>query len=391
MLWTDVLAQERATETLARAIETGRVAHAYLFYGPDGVGKRVAALAFARALQCERGGAAPGTGACGECAGCLKAAKGLHPDVHVLMPYPSDTAPDEVGERLRLLVENPYAATDFLRRPSLADAEKTSNKQVHYSVERVHEDVRRPLSYQPSEGRRKVAILLDADLLRVEAANAFLKLLEEPAPAAVLILTTTRPDRVLPTILSRCQKVRFDVLPDEAVARALVERGGVAPADAPTLARMAGGSVSRGLELAGQGDLGARRELVVRFFRYAYARKAAEAGVVDEVAGLGREGIKNVLGLMLRWVHDLVRFRHGGEGAALVNVDQADSIGRFCRNVPHADLARMAALVEEALLLVERNAHAGLVARVLAARLGAAMHAGASPDLFVPLVETASA
>lgn len=386
MLWTDVLDQRHVVDALRRAIAHERVAHAYLFHGPDGVGKRAVGLAFAQALQCDQGQPDP----CGTCTACQKVVRSLHPDVHVLLPQPGDADEDEVGERLRRLAEHPYAAVDFVRRPSLADAAKTSNKQAFYSVARVHEALRRPMSFRPLEGRYKVVLLTDAELMRVEAANAFLKLLEEPGPQSVFVLTTSRPDRLLPTILSRCQRLRFDPLPAASIERALIERDGVVPETASALARMADGSYMRALELAESDDLVANRAHVVQFMRHAYTGQGAKLMALnEELAGLGRERVKGILRLVLSWIRDLVLYRALADRAPLVNVDQQEAIAKFCAHVPHADLEAMTRLVEEAIELVERNVHLGLVLTALANALRRAMRGPHSGQLYVPLVEAA--
>lgn len=385
MSWHTVLDQTRVVDALQRAIATERVAHAYLFYGPDGVGKRAVALAFAQALQCAEGGDAP----CGVCTPCRKVARLIHPDVHVLLPQPSDAEADDVGERLQRLAEQPYAAVDYIRRPSLTDASKGSNKQAFYSVGRVHEDLRKPMSYKPLEGRYKVVLLTDADLMRTEAANAFLKLLEEPGPQTVFILTTSRADRLLPTILSRCQRLRFDPLPVAAIEKALAERDGLAPDTAAALARMADGSYMQALDLAENEDLGANRALVVDFMRQAYVgARGTNPELIDELGKHGRERIKGILRLVLGWIRDLMLFQTMGERAPLVNIDQQAVIKSFCANVPHADLEAMTRLVEEALALVERNVHLTLVLTTLAHALGRAMKGPHDGHLYVPLTET---
>ena len=384
LLQMKTIGQERVLETLHRAVAGGRVAHAYLFHGPDGTGKRAVALYFAQALLCERGSPAP----CGTCNACSRVLRLIHPDVHVLFPHPTDVSDDEVNERRRLLAQNPYAVIDFVRRPSLTDAAKASNRQAHYTIARVHEELHRPMSFRPVEGRYKVAVVIDADLMRVEAANAFLKLLEEPTPQTVFLLTTARPDRLLPTIASRCQKLRFDLLESDAIAEALVEGEGLDPTHATLVARMADGSYAQALDLAVGDDLAAQREQVVAFLRDVY-RGGADAGKrVETMAALGREQAKNHLRLMLRWVRDLVLFREMGVQAPLVNVDQAESIARFSRNLPAADLPAMVLRIEEALELIERNTHATLVFQVLSQRLSLAMRGGRSASLFVPLAES---
>ena len=387
MDWSHVIGQERPVEALRRAVAGGRVAHAYLFHGPHGTGKRAAGLAFAQALQCEGPGGGDGR-PCGACRACQKMQRGVHPDVHVLFPHPKGTSEEDRAERKELLSQNPYAEISYARRPSLSDPSDTSNKQAFYSVDRVHEELLRPMSLKPLEGRYKVALLTEAEQMHPKAANAFLKLLEEPPPQTVFLLTTAHADRLLPTITSRCQRLRFAPLGAEALAGALVRREDLDDERAQMLARMADGSYTRALELTTNGELLEHRRLVLDFFRQAYTQDATRlAEGVEEIRRLGRERAKGLLDLMLRWVRDLLLVRTlGPEEAPLVNVDQAEAAERFCENLPQADLEAMARLIEEARRLAGRNVNLGLLLTALAQALGRAMR-GRSARLYVPLPE----
>ena len=362
MPWSDVIEQPRAVEALRHALTSDRVAHAYLLHGPDGSGKRALALAFAQALLCDNG--APGGDACGTCRGCQKVRRLVHPDLHVVFALPSDADESDVAARLQRLAEEPYASAPLARKK-----DEGAGKQAFHSAERMQEEVRRPLAYRPMEGRFKVALIADVDLMRPEAANAFLKLLEEPAPQTVFLLTTSRVDRVLPTVLSRCQQLRLDPIPEETLAPALVARAGLPEAEAALVARMAGGSFARALELASDADLAAQRDLVLRFFRFAFTRKPEQLAVLDEAAGLSRDAFKRFCDLALRFAHDLVRYRTLGPAAAIANADQAASVAGFVAHLPHANLEGVVDLLEEARTLVERNASMALAVRVLAARI----------------------
>jgi DNA polymerase-3 subunit delta' len=386
-MWQQVIGQVRVVEALRRAIQSGRVAHAYLFHGPDGVGKRAVALAFAQALQCQQ---SDGTQAdpCGQCNACHKVRHLLHPDVQVLFPYPNDAEPTDVAERLQRLAVNAYATVDFVRQPVLGETTKAVNKQASYKVEHINGELRRMMSFKPVEGRYKVVVLTDVELMRVEAANTFLKLLEEPNPQTLFLLTTSRPDLVLPTVLSRCQQVRFDRLPVEVLEQALVQGGHAQPSEAGPLARMADGSFSRACDLAENADLRVHRQQMVDFFRNAYTGHVEKlADQIEAFGQQGREAVKSTLGLMLGWVRDLMLYRALGEAAPLVNVDQHASVVRFCARLPDADLDAMVMLVEEAIELIERNVHTALVLTVLAHQLGKAMRQGGEDRLYVPLVE----
>ena len=388
MAWSTVLDQERVVDTLRHALAQDRVAHAYLLHGPNGVGKRAVAYEMARALQCPE----QDEEACDACPACRKTRRMVHPDVHVHLPHPwsdeADRDEEDMGTRIRRLGENPYAVIDYMRRPSLSDPSETSNQQVYYRIDQVRQDVIQPMSLARGEGRYKVNILLDAEKMREEAANAFLKLLEEPPPQTVFLLTTNRPEQLLPTILSRCQRLRFDPLLPETIEQALVERDEMEPDAASMLARMADGSYSQALELAANENLMTSRELVLDYFRAAYTQKVEPLNrCIQELQKQGRERVKSVLRLMLRWVRDLLLYRTMGEDAPLVNVDQREAVARFCGNLPDADLEGMVGLVEEAVELAERNVRVPLLLTALAHGLARAMRGRDVDGLYVPLSE----
>ena len=385
MSWKNIINQQRVVEVLQRGIAQERIAHALLFYGPDGVGKRAVALALARTLQCKN---RQGEAACEACDACQKSAKMLHPDIHVLFPFPSDARPEDITERLRHFGENPYEPFDYVRRPSLNDPLKVSNKQAIYTVARISDELRRAMSFRPVEGVYKVSILTDVEAMRVEAANAFLKLLEEPTPATIFILITTRPDRLLPTISSRCQRLRFDSLHAEHIETGLRERFEINDEQIRMLARMANGSFSRALELASNEELLGNRQLVIDYFRFSYTRHTDKiADLIADMAAMGRERLKSLLGLMLSWIRDLMLFRETGDTALLINVDQVESIQRFCENVPSANVEAMVGLVEQAIELIGRNVHVNLILIVLAERLNQAMHGNNTDAIYTPLHE----
>src|SRR5437588_6147366 len=160
----DIVGHQRTLALLAAAASRGTLPPSLSFAGPEGVGKYTAAIALARALNCEKAG----KDACGACAACRRIARGVHADVLVL-------APGETGS---------------------------------IKVDQVREAIDRS-AYRPFEGRRRVVIVDQADALIPEAQNALLKTLEEPPAASVFVLVTARPDVLLPTVRSRCQRLRF--------------------------------------------------------------------------------------------------------------------------------------------------------------------------------------
>jgi DNA polymerase-3 subunit delta' len=172
--------QPRAAQLLTRALESGRVAHAYAFIGPPGTGRTAAAKSFAAALVCAQGG-------CGACRDCRLAAAGQHPDLHLIVPTPPK--------------DNPKG-------------------RQYIRLEEIHE-LERKASLRPVMGARKVFVIDDAEKMVPEGPQAFLKTLEEPPARTVMILVLPTTRALPATILSRCQPVRFHLGADEAAVESV--------------------------------------------------------------------------------------------------------------------------------------------------------------------------
>lgn len=219
MAWHGLEGHDEIVDRFRRALARRRLASTFLFAGPPGVGKRRFADTLAQALLCERHEEAA-LHACGECPSCLQVKSQSHPDYMVV-----ECPPDKASIPIDLLIGE--------------KDHRGESGVIHH------------LSLRPQRGKRKIAVIDDADLLAVEGVNAMLKTLEEPPPGSLLILVGTSPARQLPTIRSRCQLIRFRPLPEEVVARILVENELVDDQDmAATLARYCHGSVQWALELA---------------------------------------------------------------------------------------------------------------------------------------------
>lgn len=213
-MWS-VIGQDRAVGILRAAAEGGRLAHAYLFVGPRAVGKATAAKQFAQALNC-RGEDPP----CGRCRSCHLIADDKHPDVEFV----------GVG--------------GVCEDPSHRDHGADGSREVRIcQVRRIE----RVVSRAPFEARYRVVVVDPADAMNAEAANAFLKTLEEPPPGVVLILISEREEGLLPTVRSRCRRVAFGPMARAAIRDALVERWRVAEPDADRLAALAGGRIGRAI------------------------------------------------------------------------------------------------------------------------------------------------
>lgn len=214
MRLSDVRHQERSVSILRRALGSGRTHHAYLFDGPEGVGKELAARALAARLLCEDQTLAPDADACGQCPACHLMASDNHPDFHLIHRGLHKLHPDRAIRAAKGL----YLVVDLIR---------------HFLIQ--------PAGMKPTMGRRRVFLVRDAQRMNEQAQNALLKTLEEPPGSACLILVTSSAARLLPTIRSRCQRIPFDLLPPDFVTDELTARLGLSRADGQVLARLADG------------------------------------------------------------------------------------------------------------------------------------------------------
>jgi DNA polymerase-3 subunit delta' len=261
-----------------RAVERGRLAHAYLFTGPRGVGKRTFALELARALLCEARPDNNSLDACDRCAACVQVEAGTHPDLFTAA-RPPDT---------------PEFPVDLMR------------------------ELCKSFALKSARGRGKVVLLDDADDLNAEAANCFLKTLEEPPPRSVLILIGSSPDRQLPTIVSRCQVVRFAPLPPEVVDELLRAAGVEDVVLRSHLVRVGGGSPGRALEMADPQMWEFRRTLLQALTDPKGPKPSLARSWMDFVEGAGKEltpqrrRARQVLRLLIDFLDDALTVRLGG-------------------------------------------------------------------------------
>ena len=249
MSWSDILEHEDVIEAFRRAVSRGRLASTFLFIGPAGIGKRTVAQKLAQALLCETT-CEDSLELCGECPSCLQVQAGTHPDL------------------------------EFVRRPpekAFIPLELFIGDKEH----RNREGLCHRIALKPMRGRRKIAVIDDADYLNVAGANCLLKTLEEPPPRSVIILIGTSTQRQLPTIRSRSQIVRFRPLGHESVEQLLLKNELVEAADeANALAALSEGSIQQALALS---------DPELREFRDAFMR------MLPDVAGDSVEVAKAVM------------------------------------------------------------------------------------------------
>jgi DNA polymerase-3 subunit delta' len=285
MHFDNIIGHELQKNLLRRAIAEERVSHSYLFSGLDGVGKRLVALGFAKILNCltlvSTTDVDSNKAGC-DCNSCRKIDKGIHPDVFVI------------------------------EYKGLRDIK----------VDQIREDVEDRLYFKPFEGRYKVAIVDEADRMSHSAQNAFLKTLEEPPDESIIILLTSSPQSLLPTIRSRCQSLRFEGIPIELIVEELKTRRGLSGEESTMIAFLSEGSLGRALNLDDK-ILSDRNELINRLSRVETDFASSVLGVVESIlrgsSNDDNEKLKIYLEFILLWLRDLISVKVGLDEDLLMN------------------------------------------------------------------------
>ena len=339
MPFRDVAGHQSLLGLLARAVSRDSLPPTLLFAGPEGVGKRRVAIALAQVINCEApvksGGslqvhdARPERDACGSCPSCQRIERGVHGDVLLIQP----------GETGAIKIE-----------------------QAREVVDRA--------SYRPFEGRTRIVIIDEADTLVWQAQNALLKTLEEPPPGSVFILVSSRPDALLPTVRSRCPRLRFGRLSAAEVAAALEQAHGYAAGDARAAAATADGSLGRALR-ADSKELARAREAASRTLQGAATTAdpkrrldfVKDLVVKKDVAATDREALALRLRAMTSLLRDIGLVNSRADHNALANADLGSDLTRLAADYNGDRVLRAFSAVDRALgALTARNASPKIVA-----------------------------
>ncbi len=304
---------------LKRALVNKTLAHAYLFSGEEGVGKKLTALALAEAVNCPEPDSA---GGCGTCPSCRKVAALSHPDVHVVA----------------------------------AEGDEIKIDQIRH--------VQNELSLKPFEGAKKILIIDGAEHMNTASANAFLKTLEEPPGEALIVLITAMPQSLLPTIRSRCQEIRFLPLSRPRLAQALRNRRGVSEEDAWFLAALAQGSVGRGLAMNLEQEKAERRE-VLSLWTGLKAMRPADILAQAEAISRDRERLEHLINIGIEWLRDALVLKESGDEKLLVNGAERELCRTWAGQFPVQRMFADLELLIASRGMIERRVSAQLVAENL--------------------------
>lgn len=361
VFFKDIIGQKAVVDRLRRCVDENRLAHALLISGPQGNGKLPIAIALANYLLCgNRSG-----DACGSCPACVKLSKYIHSDLHFVFPVKkkkggSDSAPvsdDYIAEWRELLGKNPYFSYDDW----LAKLDVENQQPMIY--ERESSEILHKLSMQSREGGWKVVIIWLPEKMKEACSNKLLKVIEEPPHDTLFLLVSEEPDKIIPTILSRTQRIDVPRLSQADIENALSSRYGLSTDDAKAVAQQSGGNWEKAEEMLSVSEEKALYlDLFMQLMRVAYARNIREMKAWSErVAAMGRERQKRLLDYCQRMIREnfIMNFKED-EMLYMSQVERNFSV-RFSPFVNERNIFGIMEELSEAQRHIEQNVNAKMV------------------------------
>jgi len=326
MALDNILGQDRPKQILEKALRSGRIPNSYLFYGQESVGKKFTAIEVCKALNCET--LSP-VDSCDKCPSCLKIEKRIHPDLFILEPKKS----------------SPTAREAVLKIDEIRELQKK-------------------LLYLPYEGNTKVAIINNAECMNSQAANSFLKTLEEPPTKTLIILIASNPHQLLPTVVSRCQGIRFYPLPNEAIKKIIcrhleTETGESQPEEIELRSRRSMGQVAHALEedlLKTSQD----REELIRLISIVSFKRMDQVFLWTKAKAKQTERIQLILDELTRILRDAALIKIDPEARGVINKDLTEQLKILALQKTMPALLAMCEIVQNTKVAIKSNANSQL-------------------------------
>ena len=359
MFFKDVIGQEESKRLLIQEVRENRIPHARLICGPEGTGKMPVAIAYARYIYCTNRGEHD---ACGGCPSCVKFNKLVHPDLHFVFPIVKsakgkrEICDDYLADWREFVLNNPY----FSLNHWLTEMEAENSQAIIYAKE--SDELMKKLNLKSSEGGFKITIW-QPEKMHPVCANKLLKLLEEPPAQTLFLLVSEAPDLILPTIISRTQRINIRKIDENDIATALRDKYSIQPADSLSIAHLANGNFIKAQETI---HLNEENELFFNLFvslmRLSYQRKIREMKQWSEqLAAMGRERQKNFLDYCQRMTRENFIYNLHRKEMNYMTLPEQNFATRFAPFVNERNVMGIMDELSEAQRHIEQNVNARMV------------------------------
>lgn len=364
MQFKEITGQQETAAKLVQGVTRGRISHAQLFIGGEGVGALPLAIAYAQYLNCtdRRDG-----DSCGQCPSCRQIAQLAHPDVHFVFPVntpkgkSSGEKPlsDAFLSQWRRLFEK---TGGYFSEPMWYSAIEIDNKQGNISTFEADEIIRK-LSFKSFESEYKIVVVWLAERMNTQAANKLLKILEEPWDKTLFLLLSTSPEQLLPTIVSRTQCVTVPSIDETSLTRYLTARKGVPEADAFRAARLSRGDLLEALRcLRHASENDELFDLFVKLMRLSYEDRHLELlEWAETVASMGREEQKRLIENSVRLLRDSYMLTAGMEPICYLFGREEQFCKKFAPYVNNRNIEPLVAEMERTMRQIAQNGNPRIV------------------------------
>jgi DNA polymerase-3 subunit delta' len=361
-----ITGQEEIKKKLIRTVAENRVSHAQLFHGPEGSRKLAIAIAYAQFINCrDRHINDDGTGdSCGKCPSCVKFDKLAHPDLHFIFPVATSKEVDKspmsrdflkiwrqslLENDFRLTLNEWYAAAGYEKKQGIINAEDCS-------------EILRTLSYKSYESEFKVMVIWMADRLYHSAAPKILKILEEPPEKSLFILITESPEKILSTILSRTQMVKFPRLSDQDLEHGLKALS-CPEQEIRRIIPLADGNLTRAANIfKNEEEELDYLEKFVKWMRLCYKNNLKDTlAFTAELAKMGRERQKNFLSYSERIIRNAMLINYNNPQLARLNAEEHEFLKKFGLFINYTNIPDFFTELEKAQYHIERNANPNIL------------------------------
>ncbi|MCX5697770.1 MAG: DNA polymerase III subunit delta' [Candidatus Omnitrophica bacterium] len=325
MAFSNIKGHDKVIERLKGFLRENRLAGAYLFAGPKGIGKALMALEFAKAINCEKGSPDP----CDSCVSCVRIDKNAHPDVHIIDP------------------QDPEIKIEYIRQ------------------------LQKEINLKPYEARKKIFIIPAAEQLNSASASCLLKTLEEPAPNSVIILVTDKPASLLKTIISRCQIIKFSAILPGYLERLLNTDYRLEPQAAHFLAYFCEGRLGHAL-LWKDSDILVAKNAIIDSALSPKASSGDYALAIEKLSPVSgansrnrleqeRGALRSYFNILASWFRDIYLLKAGIPSGGLINLDRKDELRRVAGKVKFSDIENALQQISSSLLCIEQNVNTRLL------------------------------